>query len=77
MGINNLVTHEGNQTMPYITSIERVGMLKAHRECLIPVLETRFGEVPPKFLEMINNLYTKKSQYHIVPQTPVSLIRKA
>lgn len=54
---NEIMSYEGAETMPYITSVERVGMLKTSREYLIQVLETRFGEVPSEFVETINNLY--------------------
>ncbi|GAA6618079.1 transposase [Scytonema sp. NUACC26] len=54
---NEIMSYEGAETMPYITSVERVGMLKAQRADLIEVLETRFKEVPPEFVDMINGLY--------------------
>jgi hypothetical protein len=44
------------QAMPFITGIERRGMLKNQRENVIDVLQTRFGEVPADFIAAINNL---------------------
>ncbi|MGJ5675424.1 MAG: transposase [Nostochopsis sp.] len=44
------------QTMPYITSVERLGMLKNQRENVIDVLQTRFGEVPADLMAAINDL---------------------
>jgi hypothetical protein len=44
------------QAMPFITGIERRGMLKNQRENVIDVLQTRFGEVPADFIAAINDL---------------------
>lgn len=49
--------YEEQKKMPYITSVERVGMLKVQRECVIDNLATRFGEVPPEIIAKIENLY--------------------
>ncbi|KYC38201.1 transposase [Scytonema hofmannii PCC 7110] len=54
---NEMNRYEEEKKMPYITSVERVGMLKVQREYLIDTLETRFGEVPPELMEKIENLY--------------------
>ncbi|GAB1540489.1 hypothetical protein NUACC21_31580 [Scytonema sp. NUACC21] len=49
--------YEEEKKMPYITSVERVGMLKMKREDVIDNLATRFGEVPPEIIAKIENLY--------------------
>ncbi|MEC4818417.1 MAG: transposase [Scytonema sp. PMC 1069.18] len=49
--------YEEEKKMPYITSVERVGMLKVRREVVIDALVTRFGEVPPEVVSQIENLY--------------------
>ena len=50
-----VITYE-EQPMPYITTVERFGMLKNQRENVIEVLQTRFGEVPADLIAKINNL---------------------
>jgi len=42
--------------MPYITGFEIDGMVKATRESVIEVLETRFGVVPSKVSDRLNSL---------------------
>ncbi len=54
---NEMNRYEEEKKMPYITSVERVGMLKVQRENVIDNLATRFGEVPPELIEKIENLY--------------------
>ena len=43
--------------MPYITSVERLGMMRTQRENVIEILATRFGNVPLALVEGINSLY--------------------
>jgi len=42
--------------MPYITGFEIDGMVKATRESVIEVLETRFGVVPLRLSDRLNSL---------------------
>ena len=40
--------------MPYITSIEEIGMVKYSQESIITVLETRFKNVPTNIVDAVN-----------------------
>lgn len=55
-----LAQYEEGKKMPYITSIERIGIKKGilqnAREDVLEVLETRFVEVPQTIVEVINGL---------------------
>ncbi|NER04188.1 MAG: hypothetical protein F6K17_17005 [Okeania sp. SIO3C4] len=42
--------------MPYITSIEEIGMVKSTRESIITVLETRFENVPTNIVDAVNEI---------------------
>jgi hypothetical protein len=52
--------------MPYITGFEIDGMVKATRESVIEVLETRFGVVPSNLSDRLNSLdnLTQLKQLH-------------
>jgi hypothetical protein len=47
---------EKENNMPYITSVERIGMEKGRREALVDILEARFGELPKTVLRRIAEL---------------------
>ncbi len=42
--------------MPYITSVERLGILRTRQEDVIDVLNARFGELSSELIERINDL---------------------
>ena len=51
---------ERGDDMPYITSVERIGIKKGalenSREMVLEALEVRFGEIPQEITELINSL---------------------
>jgi len=49
-------SYERQNYMPYITTIERRGILRNQRENLIDVLSARFESVPSELSVAINNL---------------------
>jgi heme oxygenase len=46
--------------MPYITSVEQIGMEKGERSLVLRQLERKFGELPDLTLQQINALSTRK-----------------
>ncbi len=52
--------YERSKTMPYVTSIQRLGReegrVEALREDVLDILEARFGEVPFSVREGVNTL---------------------
>lgn len=44
--------------MPYITSIERLGMLRGAREMLLKAIEAKFQEVPEDMKNVVENIKT-------------------
>ena len=48
--------YEEEKKMPYITSIEEIGMVKSTRESIIIVLETRFENVPANIVDAVNQI---------------------
>mgnify|MGYP000140792943 CR=1 FL=1 len=53
---NELRSYQEENRMPYITGFEIDGMVKATRESVIEVLETRFGVVPSRLSDRLNYL---------------------
>jgi len=57
---NELITIEEDKKMPYITSIERLGIergsLESKRESIIEVLEIRFADVPSELTAALNQI---------------------
>ncbi|MDY7007490.1 MAG: transposase [Cyanobacteriota bacterium] len=55
-----IYNYEEEQKMPYITSIEEIGLakgeLKSTRESIITVLETRFENVPTNIVDAVNQI---------------------
>jgi hypothetical protein len=48
--------HEENKKMPYVTSVERIGIKKGIRESVIDNLEVRFEVVPQSIAEAIEEI---------------------
>jgi hypothetical protein len=48
--------YEDQHSMPYITSIERLGRQEGRQEAIIQLLEIRFNRVPPGLLETIREV---------------------
>ncbi len=52
--------YEEKKKMPYITSIERMGIEKGHQEgrqeAVIDILQTRFKRVPKTLIKTVQNL---------------------
>ncbi len=53
---NDLATYEGDKNMPYITSIERMGIDRGKAELVIRQLNRRVGQVSEEILERIGKL---------------------
>lgn len=48
--------YEEEKRMPYITSVERMGMEKGMRESVIDALEIRFENVPSELVDEISQI---------------------
>lgn len=46
--------------MPYITSIERIGMKKGSKDAILDILDERFGNVPLEIINHINSIKNDK-----------------
>jgi hypothetical protein len=57
---DELRTYEEERTMPYITSVEQIGMEKGERSLVLRLLKHKFGELPDLALQQINALSIKK-----------------
>jgi Domain of unknown function (DUF4351) len=61
---DELRTYEEERTMPYITSVEQIGIEKGiekgERSLVLRQLERKFGELPDLTLQQINALSTRK-----------------
>ncbi|NJM46520.1 MAG: DUF4351 domain-containing protein [Alkalinema sp. RU_4_3] len=57
---DELQTYEEGRTMPYITSVEQIGMEKGERLLVLRLLKHKFGELPDLTLQQINALSIKK-----------------
>jgi hypothetical protein len=47
---------EEEKTMPYVTSIERLGIEKTMRENIISILQVRFTTVPSDLVNLTNQI---------------------
>ena len=62
-----MIRYEEEKQMPYITSVERIGiekgleqgMLTDRREMVLEALDERFGEVPSSISDVINRIEDK------------------
>jgi Domain of unknown function (DUF4351) len=61
---DELRTYEEERTMPYITSVEQIGIEKGiekgERSLILRLLKHKFGELPDLTLQQINALSTRK-----------------
>lgn len=42
--------------MPYITSVERIGMRKGGQKSILQILEVMFKDIPQEFRELIGKI---------------------
>ena len=55
-----LSTYEEERRMPYVTSVERIGVEKGERSIVLHLLNHKFGELPDSTITQIEALSTRR-----------------
>ncbi len=67
--------------MPYITSVERFGMIRGAREMLLKVIEARFQKIPEDLTSKVENIRVKETLESLVQEAAtcqsIDALRKA
>jgi len=66
--LNSLIREEGEECMPYITSVERFGIKKARQEDIVRILEVRFGEILSSLREQVSQMTDLEALERLVVQ---------